>query len=261
MQDMPTILPPPTVPLYNPQHSLSHTRCISADPYSEMSETEAAPATPIQEATPEKVDQEKKVDEKTVDVSPKNGGEETAAKPDDEEKSNAVPDVAPPPEDASTFYEFCAKDIDGNEVSMEKYRGHPTVVVNVATNCGFTKTNYKQLNELYAKYEEKGLRIAAFPCNQFFSQESGCDVDIKEFAAKNNVQFDMYSKIDVNGENAIPLYKWLKSKQGGILGFNSIKWNFTKFLINKDGIPIKRFGNPASDIEPDVKALLPESSS
>lgn len=82
---------------------------------------------------------------------------------------------------------------------MEKYRGHPTVVVNVATNCGFTKTNYKQLNELYAKYEEKGLRIAAFPCNQFFSQESGCDVDIKEFAAKNNVQFDMYSKIDVNG--------------------------------------------------------------
>ena len=82
---------------------------------------------------------------------------------------------------------------------MEKYKGKPTIVVNVATNCGFTKSNYKQLNELYAKYEEKGLRIAAFPCNQFLNQESGCDVDIKEFAKKNNVQFDMYSKIDVNG--------------------------------------------------------------
>lgn len=82
---------------------------------------------------------------------------------------------------------------------MEKYKGHPTLIVNVASNCGFTKNNYNQLNELYSKYESQGLRIAAFPCNQFAGQEPGCEVDIKEFANKNNVKFDMYSKIDVNG--------------------------------------------------------------
>lgn len=83
---------------------------------------------------------------------------------------------------------------------MEKYRGHPLLVVNVATHCGLTKANYKQLNELYDQFEEKGLRIAAFPCNQFAGQEPGCDVEIKEFIKKNGVRFDMFAKVDVNGK-------------------------------------------------------------
>jgi glutathione peroxidase-family protein len=85
------------------------------------------------------------------------------------------------------------------KVSLDKYKGKPTLIVNVATNCSLTKNNYKQLNELYDKYSNEGLKIAAFPCNQFAGQEPGCDTDIKEFAKKNNVKFDMYSKIDVNG--------------------------------------------------------------
>lgn len=101
------------------------------------------------------------------------------------------------------------------------------IVVNVATFCGLTKTNYKQLNELYAKYKDQGLRIAAFPSNQFSNQEPGCSVDLKEFINKNNVHFDVYAKIDVNGDTAHPLYKWLKSKQGGFMGLDAIKWNFT----------------------------------
>lgn len=157
-----------------------------------------------------------------------------------------------------TIYEFTVKDIDGNEVSLDKYKGKPTLIVNVATNCSFTKSNYPQLNELYDKYESQGLRIAAFPCNQFNGQEPGCDTDIKEFVKKKGVRFDMFSKIDVNGDTAIPLYKWLKSKQGGILGFDSIKWNFTKFLVNKEGVPIKRFApqDEPKTIEPDIKAAL-----
>lgn len=157
-----------------------------------------------------------------------------------------------------TLYEFSATDIDGQVVSLDKYKGKPTIIVNVATNCGYTQNNYKQLNELYDKYEAQGLRIAAFPCNQFGGQEPGCDVDIKEFIHKKGVRFDMYSKVDVNGNDAIPLFKWLKSKQGGILGIDAIKWNFTKFLVDKEGKPIKRFA-PNDDpvvMEPDIKAAL-----
>lgn len=100
----------------------------------------------------------------------------------------------------TSLYEFTVKDIKGNPVSMDKYRGHPTIVVNVASKCGLTKSNYKQLNEIYEKFEKDGLRIAAFPCNQFGGQEPGCSVDIEEFMKKNNVHFDFYDKIDVNGE-------------------------------------------------------------
>jgi len=161
-------------------------------------------------------------------------------------------------EDVKDLYEFTVKDIDGNEVSLSKYQGKPTLIVNVASNCGFTKSNYNQLNELYEKYREKGLEIAAFPCNQFMNQESACEVDIKNFAEKNNVKFDMYSKIAVNGAETIPLYRWLKNKQKGLFGTTAIKWNFTKFLINKEGIPIKRYAptTSPSSIEPDIKALI-----
>ncbi|OTF69655.1 glutathione peroxidase-like protein, partial [Euroglyphus maynei] len=162
------------------------------------------------------------------------------------------------PEDYKSLYDFTVKDIDGNEVSLSKYEGKVVLVVNVASNCGFTKSNYQQLNELFDKYESRGFRVAAFPCNQFAGQEPGCDADIKEFAKKNNVKFDMYSKIDVNGSNAHILYRWLKLKQRGIFGTQAIKWNFTKFLINKEGQPIKRYSPTTSpnSIEADFKSML-----
>ncbi|RWR99908.1 glutathione peroxidase-like protein [Dinothrombium tinctorium] len=144
-------------------------------------------------------------------------------------------------ENASTIYEFTANDIDGKPVSLEKYRGHVAIIVNVACECGFTYSNYQQLNALYDKYEHKGLRILAFPCNQFGGQEPGTESEIKQFMRERGVRFDAFSKIEVNGENAHPLFVFLKHKLGGTLG-SFIKWNFTKFLVNREGVPVKRFG-------------------
>lgn len=143
---------------------------------------------------------------------------------------------------AGSIYEFSAKDIDGNEVSLDKYKGHVCLIVNVASKWGFTDKNYTQLQELHTKYaESKGLRILAFPCNQFGSQEPWPEPEIKEFAvSKYNVQFDMFSKINVNGDGAHPLFKYLKKKQKGTLG-DFIKWNFSKFLVDKNGQPVKRY--------------------
>jgi len=110
---------------------------------------------------------------------------------------------------------------------------------------------------MYAKYKEKGLRILGFPCNQFMGQEPLCSVDLKEYAKKNGIEWDMFDKIDVNGNNTIPLYNYLKSKQGGFI-LNAIKWNFTTFLVNKEGIPVARHG-PTTDLGPfdkEVSALL-----
>ena len=144
-----------------------------------------------------------------------------------------------------TIYDFKVIDIDGNEVSLHKYKGLALIVVNVASYCGFTKSNYKEFNQLYDKYEEKGLRILAFPCNQFLNQEPGCDVDIKEFVKRNNAKYDFFSKVSVNGDNAHPLWNWLRQQQPGFMA-NTIKWNFTKFLINREGIPVKRFAPTTS---------------
>ncbi|CDW60662.1 GSHPx domain containing protein [Trichuris trichiura] len=130
------------------------------------------------------------------------------------------------PQDASSIYEFNAKDIDFNDVSMERYRGFVVIIV----------------NQLYEEYRESGLRIAAFPCNQFGGQEPKPEAEIKKFATgKYNVTFDMYAKINVNGKDAHPLWVYLKAKQGGTLG-SFIKWNFTKFLVDRAGQPVKRFG-------------------
>lgn len=118
----------------------------------------------------------------------------------------------------------------------------------MATNCGFTKSNYNQLNELYSKYKDQGLEIAAFPCNQFNNQEPGCSVDIQEFLKKNKVEFDVYDKINVNGKEAHPLYDFLKKEQGGFL-VDAIKWNFTKFLVDKNGKPVARY---SPNTEPNV---------
>jgi len=152
----------------------------------------------------------------------------------------------------STFYDYSAKDIDGNEVSMDKYRGHVCIIVNVASKWGKTDVNYRQLVELHNKYSEaSGLRILGFPCNQFGGQEPGTEQEIKEFVAKYNVEFDMFSKINVNGDSAHPLFTFLKSKQAGFL-VNAIKWNFTKFVVDKEGVPRARFG-PTEDPIPAVE--------
>lgn len=155
---------------------------------------------------------------------------------------------------AASIYEFKADDIDGNEVSLEKYKGHVCVIVNVASKWGMTDKNYTELQALHEEYaESRGLRILAFPCNQFGSQEPGTNEDIKKFAEGYHVQFDMFAKIDVNKDSAHPLWKYLKSKQGGTLG-NFIKWNFSKFLIDKDGQPVKRYSPQTAPF--DMKADL-----
>jgi len=142
---------------------------------------------------------------------------------------------------AKSIYEFTAKDIDGKEVSMDKYKGQVVIIVNVACKWGNTPKSYTQLQALFEKYESDGLRIACFPCNQFGGQEPWPEAEIKKWVDENfHVKFDMYSKIEVNGSDAHPLWKYLKHKQGGTL-IDMIKWNFTKFLIDRDGQPIKRF--------------------
>ena len=143
---------------------------------------------------------------------------------------------------ATSIYQFHVKDLSGQDVSLEKYRGHVLLIVNVASQCGLTDTNYKQLVTLHEKYaDSKGLRILAFPSNQFAGQEPGTSAEIAEFVKQYNVKFDMFEKIDVNGEGAHPLYKWLKTRGVGFLT-NDIKWNFTKFIINKEGQVVERIG-------------------
>ncbi|OXU25040.1 hypothetical protein TSAR_008911 [Trichomalopsis sarcophagae] len=144
---------------------------------------------------------------------------------------------------AKSIYEFHAKDIRGNDVSLDKYRGHVAIIVNVASQCGLTDTNYKQLQSLFEKYgESKGLRILAFPSNEFAGQEPGTSEEILNFVKKYNVSFDMFEKIQVNGDEAHPLYKWLKSQEEGAGTItDGIKWNFTKFLIDKNGKVVSRF--------------------
>jgi len=144
---------------------------------------------------------------------------------------------------ALSVYEFKYTDIDGNEQSMERYRGHVLIVANVASKCGLTKANYEQMGELFDKYSEsKGLRILGFPSNQFAGQEPGTENEIKDFVCTNyKAKYDFSSKVDVNGVNAHPIWKYMKSKQGGTLG-SFAKWNFTKFLIDKKGQVVKRYG-------------------
>lgn len=141
----------------------------------------------------------------------------------------------------SKFYEFEATNLRGQKVSMSDYKGKVVLVVNTASKCSFTP-QYGGLESLYKKYKAQGLEILGFPCNQFGKQEPGGSSDIQEFCQVNyGVSFPMFEKIDVNGENTHPLYSYLKSEKGGLFG-NNIKWNFTKFLIDKNGKVVKRYG-------------------
>ncbi|XP_030385943.1 probable phospholipid hydroperoxide glutathione peroxidase isoform X2 [Scaptodrosophila lebanonensis] len=160
---------------------------------------------------------------------------------------------------ASTIYEFSAKDTHGNDVALEKYRGNVVLIVNIASKCGLTKTNYQKLTDLKEKYGERGLHILNFPCNQFGSgmpEADGEDTVCHLRDAKADIG-EVFAKIDVNGDEADPLYKFLKAKQTGILG-SGIKWNFTKFLINKDGVPVDRYAPTTDplDIGKDIEKLL-----
>lgn len=158
---------------------------------------------------------------------------------------------------ATSIYDFHALDIHGNDVDLNKYRGHVLIIVNVASNCGLTDTNYKQLVQLYEKYgNSEGLRILAFPSNQFGGQEPGTSQEILNFVKNYNVTFDMFEKVDVNGNNAHPLWKWL-TKLGGDKG-GDIKWNFTKFIVDKEGNVVARFApnNEPLEMEPILKKYL-----
>ncbi|KAF7418622.1 hypothetical protein HZH68_001275 [Vespula germanica] len=158
---------------------------------------------------------------------------------------------------ATSVYDFHALDIYGNDVDLNKYRGHVLIIVNVASNCGLTDTNYKQLVQLYEKYgNSAGLRILAFPSNQFGGQEPGTSQEILNFVKKYNVTFDMFNKVDVNGNNAHPLWKWL-TELGGDKG-GTIKWNFTKFIVDKEGNVVARFApnNEPLEMEPILKEYL-----
>ena len=152
------------------------------------------------------------------------------------------------------FYDFKAKNLQGKEISMEEYREKTVLVVNTASKCGLTP-QFEGLEALYKKYKEKGLVILGFPCNQFANQEPGDEKSISEGCMLNyGVSFPMFAKIDVNGETAHPLYKYLKKELKGTFG-NKIKWNFTKFLIDADGQAIKRF-SPTTKPESIEKHIL-----
>ncbi|MFD1415210.1 glutathione peroxidase [Oceanobacillus jeddahense] len=157
----------------------------------------------------------------------------------------------------TTIYDFSAKTMAGEEKSLSDYKGKVLLIVNTASKCGFTP-QFEGLQRLYEKYKEQGFEVLGFPCNQFGHQDPGADEEINQFCQQNyGVTFQMFSKVDVKGNKAHPLFDFLTTEQKGILG-EQIKWNFTKFLIDTDGKVSKRFGpqkNPDT-IEKDIEALL-----
>jgi glutathione peroxidase len=155
------------------------------------------------------------------------------------------------------FYQFSANSLQGKEIKMNSFKNNVILVVNTASKCGFTP-QYEGLEKLYQKYKEQGFVILGFPCNQFLNQEPGTDAEIAEGCIINyGVSFPMFSKTDVNGENTHPIFKYLKDRLPGLFG-KKITWNFTKFLINRNGMPVKRFA-PATKPEQlvcDIEKLL-----
>ena len=157
-----------------------------------------------------------------------------------------------------TIYNFSVKDIDLNDVPLEKYKNKVLLIVNVASYCGLTY-QYKSLEDIYKKYKDKGFEILGFPCNQFALQEPGSNEEIKNFCDTSyGVTFSIMNKINVNGSKADPFYNFLKEQKPGIADTPQIKWNFTKFLINKDGCVVKRYSpqTEVSEIEPKIIELI-----
>ncbi|MBT9462263.1 MAG: glutathione peroxidase [Rugosibacter sp.] len=158
----------------------------------------------------------------------------------------------------STVHDFSALTINGESKSLGDYRGQVLLIVNVASQCGFTP-QYAGLEALWQKYHERGLVVLGFPCNQFGGQEPGDEATIANFcSSKFNVSFPLFAKVDVNGETAHPLWQHLKKAAPGVLGSEKIKWNFTKFLVNREGQVVKRYGSitKPEQISADIERLL-----
>jgi glutathione peroxidase len=157
-----------------------------------------------------------------------------------------------------SVYDFSAAALDGGARSLADYRGQALLVVNVASACGFTP-QYAGLEALYRKYKDRGLVVLGFPCNQFGRQESGSHDEIRRFCSETyDVTFPMFAKVDVNGAGAHPLFAWLKQQKKGLLGTEAIKWNFSKFLVGRDGEVVKRYGpnDTPQAIEKDIVEIL-----
>ena len=155
-------------------------------------------------------------------------------------------------------FDFSATSLDGQPLALDRFRGQVLLVVNTASACGFTP-QYKGLEELHRQYAARGLAVLGFPCNQFGAQEPGTEEEIGVFCEKNyGVTFPMFAKVDVNGDEAHPLFKFLKEEKPGVLGTEGIKWNFTKFLVGRDGEVVKRYApqTAPADIADDIEKLL-----
>jgi glutathione peroxidase len=158
----------------------------------------------------------------------------------------------------TTVYDFSAKTIDGQSLSLDVYRGRVLLIVNVASQCGYTP-QYTGLEALYRKHKDAGLTVLGFPCDQFGHQEPGDEEEIKSFCSlRYDVSFPLFAKIEVNGGGAHPLYRHLKAEKKGLLGTEAIKWNFTKFLVDRDGAVLKRYApqDTPESIERDLAPLL-----
>lgn len=156
------------------------------------------------------------------------------------------------------IYDIEVRAIDGKAASLASYRGKVLLIVNTASQCGMTP-QYKGLEELYRKYKDRGLVVLGFPCNQFGQQEPGDETEIRKFCSLNyDVTFPMFAKIDVNGPGAHPLYQFLKNERKGLLGSEAIKWNFTKFLVDRSGQVTERYApqTEPSSLEKDIEKLL-----
>lgn len=158
----------------------------------------------------------------------------------------------------TSVYDFHPESLNGGPVQMERYRGNVLLIVNTASHCGFTP-QYQALEQLYQQYRERGLVVLGFPCNQFGKQEPGTASEIGAFCEKNyGISFPLHAKVDVNGTGTDPLFAFLKSQAPGVLGTQSIKWNFTKFLVRKDGSVFRRYA-PRTDplqLAGDIEKLL-----
>ena len=158
----------------------------------------------------------------------------------------------------TTVYDFTVDDITGKPVKLDRYKGKVLLVVNTASKCGFTP-QYKGLESLYRKYRDQGLEVLGFPCNQFGAQEPGSEPEIATFCETNyDVTFPLFAKIDVNGDTTAPLYRHLKHEKPGLLGTEAIKWNFTKFLVDRNGGVVARYApnDTPESLEADVAKAL-----